>query len=179
MTDKISQKIKPMSAYEFDIASNVIKKTPQVSSVTLLQELSEIVNFLNENRIQFFIDKAYNVLPNIIKNDSHSAFYVSLNPQGNIIEVNNTALEMSGYLQDELLHQNFFDIFIDEADKKTLNKVFQNILEGNNNFWHYQNNIILKDASKLMLQWSNALVHELDSDTAFKCIHAFGLPLTK
>ena len=105
--------------------------------------------------------------------ETNKAFIVSLDNEANIIDINDVALQMSGYSKDELIGKNYFDIFIDDADKKVIKEIFFNVLSGSNNYWKYQNNILIKDGSKKFLYWSNALIRDEKKDVS--TIHAFGV----
>ena len=175
MVQTLIKKVNSLASYNYDLANHTARKTASPSSVTLLQDLSELVNYLSENSIQFLVDAEYNIVINIIEVDSSSAFFVSLDKNGNIISINETALALSGYDQEELIGKHFFDIFIPNEDKEIIYRAFLDVLSGEDNYWRYDNNILLKDGSKQMMKWSNALVKDKDSQLSF--VHAFGTPI--
>ena len=176
MTKKILDKINSLPSYSYDDSAQIINNKSTGSNVHLLQELTEIVNFLSQEHIQFFIDSDFNVHPNVIKVDSASAFFVSLDKNGNITSINDVALKLSGYKEEELLHKSFFEIFIDDEDKEELHHIFLDILSGKHNYWRHSNKILLKDGSNLTFQWSNLLIKDKNQDLSQ--VHAFGVVLT-
>lgn len=172
MIEYVLDKVKNIVSYKYDDSTStfVVKSN---SSVEVLKGLVSIVNILSEQKIQFIVDKKYNININVIDLEPKNAFVVSLDSEANIIDINDIALGISGYSRDELIGRNYFDFFIDNADKEVISKVFNSVLSGNNNYWKYQNNIVLKDGSKRFLKWSNALIKDEENDIS--TIHAFGV----
>lgn len=168
----ILDKIKNIPSYQYD-ENNSSFVTNQKSTIHMLQDLVDIANILSENNIQFAIDEKYCVNVNVIDAEPQEAFVVSLDREAKIIDINDVALELSGYKREDLIGSSWFDLFISNADKESLNKVFLDVLSGKNNYWKHQNNIILKDGSSKLLHWSNALIK--DKENNISTIHAFGV----
>ena len=171
MITKLLDKTKHIGLYRYDeLSSTFIAKRENAS---LLRSLVEIINILSEHDVQFFVDDKYNININLIDLEPTKAFVVSLDCDANIIDINDIALNLSGYSKKQLIGKNYFDIFITPEDKDEIVKVFSNVLSGHNNYWKHKNNIILKDGTLHCLNWSNALV--TDKDENVKTIHAFGI----
>jgi len=88
---------------------------------------------------------------------------VILDEEGTIVDLD-TTIERIGYRRDEVIGKNWFDIFIDQADRAKIYRVFRTILEReDHNYTTYKNDILCKDGSHLFIDFYNRLVTLPDS----------------
>ena len=83
-------------------------------------------------------------------------FSVFLDIKGNITFCNQYFLETTGYREEELLGRNWMEVFIDPADREEISSVFRQVVFGNHIISRNENEIILKDGTKLTVSWNNA-----------------------
>ena len=90
-------------------------------------------------------------------------FSAILDIEGKIIYCNKSLLTSSGYTNEELLGKNFFEIFIEDYEKKDILNVFRSILEVNESNLNFENTIKLKEGGNLMVSWNNTVLRDTDS----------------
>lgn len=87
---------------------------------------------------------------------------VMLDCDGNITFCNDYLLTLTGWSREEVLGKNWFEIFIPENLRSTLEQVFSNIISGSLASSHYENNIITRDGASRLIVWDNTMLHNLD-----------------
>ncbi len=85
---------------------------------------------------------------------------VILNEKGEIIEFYNTIAGI-GWEAKEVIGKNWFDIFIDPADREKILKVFYEIVKGNEKKYNtYRNDILCKNGSHKFIDFYNRLIEK-------------------
>ena len=87
-------------------------------------------------------------------------FSIILDSDAKIIFCNQSLLSVSGYSNEELVGKNFFELFIEDELKDEIKNTFRRILEGEEGLINYENNIILRNGSKLLVSWNNTILRD-------------------
>ncbi|MGB9789219.1 MAG: HD domain-containing phosphohydrolase [Thermotoga caldifontis] len=86
---------------------------------------------------------------------------VSLDREGNITLVNKKAAEVLGYEVQDLIGMNWFDRFVPNGIKNSLNQYFEQIKTMRNGTIDYHENPIRsKDGTEKMIAWHNTLIKD-------------------
>ena len=82
-----------------------------------------------------------------------------LDTKGNIILINAKGCEILGYSEDELIGNNWFEMFIPEDIRDRVKEVHQLCLEGKMDLVeHYENEIVRRDGVRRVISWHNAIL---------------------
>jgi PAS domain S-box-containing protein len=100
---------------------------------------------------------------------------VQLNTDGIAKYANPYFYKASGYAAGEIIGKNWYNIFIPEDKRKDVFEVFGQLLSQQQHP-HYQNNIVLKDGSQRLINWSN--VPLFDSDGGVEGTISIGTDMT-
>lgn len=76
-----------------------------------------------------------------------------------IIEFNDRSF-ITGYHSDEIVGENWFDIFIPDADMVEILEVFSGVFNGKRPHWFYDNTIVYKDGTKKMIHFNNNIIKD-------------------
>lgn len=80
-----------------------------------------------------------------------------LNKDATIIEFNDH-MNITGYIAEEVIGKNWFDIFINESNMLEVRQVFSSFLYGDEPHWTYDNYITCKDGTKKLLSFNNNII---------------------
>jgi PAS domain S-box-containing protein len=81
---------------------------------------------------------------------------VCLDREGKIIFANKHFLQLSGYTEENLLGQNWFNLFIPPEELENIREFFQAIIKSEhpNDFLSYENEIIINEGQRRHVAWS-------------------------
>ena len=104
---------------------------------------------------------------------------IALNPDAEIIFVNNHFLKLTGWKEDEVLGQNWFDLFIPEEIREEIRGVFATVMKSGETqgLSSYENEILAKDGRFLNISWSNVLTK--NSEGEIMDVTCLGIDLTE
>ena len=104
---------------------------------------------------------------------------IALNPDAEIIFVNNHFLKLTGWKEDEVLGQNWFDLFIPEEIREEIRGVFVTVMKSGETkgLSTYENEILAKDGGLLNISWSNVLTK--NSEDEILDVTCLGIDLTE
>jgi len=86
---------------------------------------------------------------------------VSLDLEGNIVQINDKGCHVLGNERDELIGMNWFSNFLPIDCKEEMQKVFLNIIEGKTEPVHYYENAIIdKNGNRRMIAWNNTVLKD-------------------
>ncbi|WP_144391599.1 PAS domain S-box protein [Pleionea sediminis] len=85
------------------------------------------------------------------------AMIVRLDNDASIIFVNTWFEKVTGYSLDELKGENWFDIFIDEKDRKRIEEVFEKAVDGDRTQGNI-NTIKTKDGREIEVEWFDEII---------------------
>ncbi|MHC4212805.1 MAG: PAS domain S-box protein [Planctomycetota bacterium] len=91
---------------------------------------------------------------------------VILNEQGKIHFINNYLLALTGWKKEEVLGNDWFDIFIDEQNEDKIKQVYKEAVSGNIELVaYYENEIVTKNGERRLIAWNNAILHDSHGNT--------------
>lgn len=94
--------------------------------------------------------------------DNTSIYIVVLNHKGNIVQFNDYAIQMTGYTKEEVMGQNWFELFIENKQTHALKKVFSSLVKGESNYLEHVSSLKTKDNSIRTIRWKNSF-YELEN----------------
>ena len=96
---------------------------------------------------------------------------VILNSEAEIVDFECELSELK-YSPEEVIGKNWFDVFIDEVDKKQVMKVFQELFDGKEKEWEtFENNIVCKNNQHKLIDFHNQIFERDD----VKYINSIGI----
>ncbi|MHC4534374.1 MAG: PAS domain S-box protein [Planctomycetota bacterium] len=87
--------------------------------------------------------------------ETANAIIVVLDSDGTIRTFNKFAEELTGYRKNEVLRQNWFDLFIPEDKKEIIDGVHKKVLEDSAETSSHENFILTRNGEKRLIDWSN------------------------
>ena len=89
--------------------------------------------------------------------ETSGTIVLSLDLNGNILDVNNSGAKILGSSKKELIGLNWFETFIDETHRDNIKKVFNSLLDDNSkSVSHHVNKIIDLQKKEHSISWNNA-----------------------
>ncbi|MFH1984321.1 MAG: PAS domain S-box protein [Pseudomonadota bacterium] len=87
---------------------------------------------------------------------------ISLNPKGEIVFANEHFLSLTGWSVNEVIGQNWFDMFIPEPIREEIRGVFRTVLRKKDasEFTGYENEILTRNGELRTIAWSNVLTKD-------------------
>ncbi len=132
-----------------DIDSNVLLKT-----IRYAQERHQLINQVKKER-----DKAQSYL------DIVNAIIVVINRDQIVTMINKCGCDILGYKEPEILGQNWFDKFIPKKDRRTIKKVYREIITGKSMpHQYYENHVLTKDETLKFISWHNSIIYNNKSE---------------
>jgi len=89
--------------------------------------------------------------------ENKNVIYLTLDTKATITEFKGQAFAVSGYIDNEVVGKNWFEVFIPDADQKEVFNVFNSFLNGNISFWEHENALRCKDGELCLIRWKNSL----------------------
>lgn len=89
-----------------------------------------------------------------------SLLAVLLNTEGRITFANDFLLELTGWDRDEILGQDWFDLFVPADQREDLRKGFLNSISAGTIFPHFQNDIVTKQGGRRTISFSNIILRD-------------------
>ena len=87
---------------------------------------------------------------------------VTLDPQGNITLCNDYLLALTGWKREEVLGQNWFEIFIPpEIYQEIYGEMFLKSIDTGGLPIHYQNEIVTRAGERRTVDWNNTMIRDL------------------
>ncbi|MBF0352505.1 MAG: PAS domain S-box protein [SAR324 cluster bacterium] len=86
---------------------------------------------------------------------------VVLNRDGSIHLINRVGCQMLGYTAQELIHQNWFELFVPEAFMEGVQQTFASLMAGNvEPVRYYENGIRTKQGNEVIVGWHNDVLRD-------------------
>lgn len=109
--------------------------------------------------------------------DTSQALIVGMNQSGTVQLFNQHSEHLTGWKSDEVIGQNFKEVFIPEQQRQMLSDSYDNLLSGGNSE-KLETVLTTKDGESLNIEWSNTLL--LDPETQQpSLLLSTGLDITK
>lgn len=91
--------------------------------------------------------------------DVSTAVTVVLNSKGEIDLLNRAGLELLGYVKEEVLGRNWFELAIPEEQKSSVKEVFKQLMAGGEEeVRHYENEVLTKNNERRLISWQNSVL---------------------
>ncbi|MBI4634212.1 MAG: PAS domain S-box protein [Deltaproteobacteria bacterium] len=102
---------------------------------------------------------------------------VMLDGDGNIIFCNDYLLELTGWSRDEILHKNYFEIFIPEPIRKDVQSILTACVSETDMPVHYENQILTRAGAQRLIVWNNTPLR--DSSGRISGLAGIGVDVTE
>ena len=104
---------------------------------------------------------------------------ISLTPEAKIVFANEHFQKLTGWTEDEIIGQDWFEMFIPEKISDEIRRVFKTVIsrKDNSGFFNNENDIITKDGELRHIAWSNVLTKD-DEDQVMD-VTCLGVDLTE
>src|SRR5208283_5795650 len=86
---------------------------------------------------------------------------VMLDRNARVQYCNQYFLDIVGWNYEEVLHRNWFDMFIQRSDRG-VRDLFDDLLQDKQSAWHHENVIVTKSGALRSIQWNNTVVRDVD-----------------
>lgn len=90
---------------------------------------------------------------------------VIIDKKGIITFANNYFHNNTGYSYYELIGSNWVELLIPERERGAMRVAFKTILNDKQEFLHHENEIVIKNGSKLLVSWNNTLLRDQNGQT--------------
>jgi len=85
---------------------------------------------------------------------------VMLDREGNITFCNRSLLALTGWSPEEVLQQNWFDLFLPEEVREDVKNVFRTNLNDAGGYRSYENPIVTKSGEQRLISWTNTALRD-------------------
>jgi PAS domain S-box-containing protein len=86
---------------------------------------------------------------------------ILLDRDGNITFCNDYLLNMTGWKKEELLGENWLELFIPHNEREEIKQVFASVITGEKHYLHHENVILARDGREHLITWNNTALHDL------------------
>ncbi|MFC6998146.1 PAS domain S-box protein [Rufibacter roseus] len=102
--------------------------------------------------------------------------YVSLDLDLRVVYVNDYFLQYTGYKREEVIGQNYYELFVDEKERQTRIQEIQKALQSQSLRSYYEWELLTKSNSTKILRWN--IMFEMDAEGKVVGITAVGKDMT-
>lgn len=85
---------------------------------------------------------------------------VSLDTEGRITFCNDFLLTQTGWRREAVLGRSWFDIFLPEAERASMQEMFEQSLLSGELPLHYENEIVTRAGDRRLVHWNNTVLHD-------------------
>lgn len=142
-----------------------------ISTVLIGYMLSFIMRFLKEKE---YLKKANCFTDKILK--TANIMFVQLDVNGNIVRINRSAEDISGYRESEVIGKNWFELLVPRDTYPEVWKLFNKIQDGDDTISHFENPIIDKSGNEHYINWQNSILRDGDAEVG---TISFGIDITE
>jgi PAS domain S-box-containing protein len=97
--------------------------------------------------------------------DIASVILVAINSQGEVTLINKKGCDLLGYREEEIVGKNWFDNFLPDRLKDSINSVSQQLLAGEiEPAKYYENPVLTKSGQERLIAWSNTVLRDETGD---------------
>ena len=138
--------------------------------------LSCMTDITERKRVETVLASSERKLCNILVNTPQ--IVITLDPQARIVFVNTHFLRLTGWKEQDVIGQNWFDLFIPEHIRKSIQKIFHVTMKQPQSaeYIYYENEIETKSGDLRHIAWSN--VRSLDAKGKVADLTCLGIDLT-
>jgi PAS domain S-box-containing protein len=136
-----------------------------------------MTDITERKRVEMALVSSENKLRNILVNTPQ--IIISLDSQGKIVFVNTHFLKLTGWKEQNVIGQNWFDLFIPENIREVIREVFSVTMQQRetSEYSYYENEIETKSGELRYIAWSN--VCSLDAKGMVADVTCLGIDLTE
>ncbi len=110
--------------------------------------------------------------------ETTSLLGVMLDQEGNIILCNDFLLALTGWTREEVLHRNWFELFIPpEARREIYEEIFLKTIASGELPVHHRNEIITRTGERRLVEWNNSMIR--DTNGQFVGVASIGEDITE
>ncbi|MBN1105802.1 MAG: PAS domain S-box protein [Deltaproteobacteria bacterium] len=144
---------------------------PSVGSVVIIHDVTE------RKRAEELLKESERRWRNILT--STPQIGVSLDPEARIVFANTHLLQLTGWKEDEILGEDWFDFFIPEDTRGEVKKVFHMAMHAQDalSFSVWENDILTRSGERRTVAWSNVLTKNEQGDVLN--VTCLGIDLTE
>jgi len=88
------------------------------------------------------------------------AMVITLDENGKIYSFNEFAADLTGYKPQDVIGQNWIEMFIPPSCRERITYILKEVLAGNETFWINENPIVCKDGPQRYVYWQNTLLSD-------------------
>lgn len=96
--------------------------------------------------------------------ENANAIVLVLDKDANIDTFNSFAEELTGWKKEEVIGKNWFDLFIPDMDKGSINKIFTDVITDVDDHPGNLNPILTKDQKLKFIKWGNTKIRDIEGD---------------
>jgi PAS domain S-box-containing protein len=139
--------------------------------------LSCMTDITERKRVETVLASSERKLCNILVNTPQ--IVITLDPQARIVFVNTHFLRLTGWKEQDVIGQNWFDLFIPKHIRKSIQKIFHVTMQHpeTDEYVYYENEIETKSGELRHIAWSN--VRSLDAKGKVADLTCLGIDLTE
>jgi len=89
---------------------------------------------------------------------------VILNMDGSLVFCNDYFLKLTGWLREDVINKNWFDLFVPEKVRGAVRHIFETAITTKTLPLHYENAILSRDKNQKLIVWDNSLLRNADGD---------------
>jgi PAS domain S-box-containing protein len=87
-----------------------------------------------------------------------------LDRNGQITYCNDHLLRLTGWRREEVIGQNWFDLFLPDDLAEDLHRVHSALLENRPAAWHHENEIVTRSGERRLIRWNNSVLRSTSGE---------------
>lgn len=129
----------------------------------VVQMAEYILDVTERKKAQGAFKQQKDFVDNIVK--TANTIILTLDKEANITTLNDYGLLLTGYKKEDVIGNNWIDMFIPEEERKVLHSVFKDVFYGKNLHWGHENLIVCHDGTQRLISWQNSLLQDKTGHT--------------
>ncbi|MFG0330337.1 MAG: PAS domain S-box protein [Phycisphaerales bacterium] len=102
---------------------------------------------------------------------------IMLDRDGEITFANDCLLSLTGWVRDEIIGADWFDVFVTDDEREDVRRVFEHAYDRAHIAAHYENHIVTKSGKRLLVSWNNTIIRNIDGEPVG--VTGLGLDITE
>ena len=103
-------------------------------------------------------------------------FFVSISPDGKVLDMNDSMLQRLGYNIEEVRGKDYLSTFVPESDRKILSEIFTTLISSNKPTFN-ENRVLTKNGEEIIVEWHGRPV--LKKDGTVDYFFSIGIDITE
>ncbi len=181
---EVMERRKPLTLEETVTDKHGRKRHLETSKSPILNDVGDAVgtvgiavDITDRKLAEAAVSKSEERLRNILEEIPQIS--ITLLPDGSIAYANKHFLNLTGWKKEEILGQDWFDLFIPASSREEVRRVFSAVMDRGERkeFSRHENEILLRSGQKRLISWSNALTK--DKEGRVLDVTCIGVDLTE